>query len=270
VNTINARRLRFRTLWVVLTILVGALLAFGLRASADPFPPFWSGGAGAAIHFPPVQWPSEPAPSQCGATCGEWKPYSRFQNSVDDPRTQDPSNGGTSPQNYVNIASSCVDKTLPSIYYFLHQGATPDQDVIMFRWRVEQIAHNYAIGPSPGTFGATDPWSSGLWSVLLDVDGDGFIDLAAHLDGSSGAPATAIDRIAGIWSKLPTQSLDYLGDPTHVKLIAHNPTAFVDQVTNRILNFQNSLTPVATWPNGAAETSWDYGTTRARLVATSP
>ena len=125
----------------------------------------------------------------------------------------------------MNIASSCLDKTFPSIYYALRQGAAPDgsQDVIMFRWRVEQIANNYATGPSAGNFGATDPWSSALWTVLFDINGDGYVDLAAHLDGSSGAPAAAIDRIAGIWSKLPTQSLDYIGDPTNVKLIAHNP-----------------------------------------------
>jgi len=130
-------------------------------------------------------------------------------------------------ENYVNVSSSCIDKTFPSIYYSLRQGAALDGSQDMFRWRVEQIANNYATGPSAGTYGATDPWSSALWSVLFDVDGDGYADLAAHFDGSSGSPSAAIDRIAGIWSKLPTQSLDYLGDLTNVKLIAHNPTAFL-------------------------------------------
>src|SRR5712691_10528377 len=179
-------------------------------AFPDPFPPYWNGGAGLAIHFPPVPWPAEPAdPKQCGTTCGEWLPYTRFQNGIDDPRTQDPSNGGTEPQNYVNISSSCVDKLFPSVYYSLRQGAAPDgsQDVILFRWRVEQIANTYATGPSAGNYGATDPWNSALWTVLFDVNGDGYVDLAAHLNGSSGAPATPIDLIAGIWSTLPTQSL---------------------------------------------------------------
>jgi uncharacterized repeat protein (TIGR01451 family) len=239
-------------------------------AHPDPYPPFWGS---AAVHFPPVLWPTEPAdPKQCGTNCGEWLPYTRFQSDVADPRTQDPSNGGTAPQNYVNVSSSCVDKTFPSIYYALRQGAAPDgsQDTIMFRWRVEQIANNYATGPSAGSYGASDPWSSALWSVLFDVDGDGYVDLAAHLDGSSGSPSAAIDRIAGIWSKLPTQSLDYLGDPTNVKLIAHNPTAFIDPATSKILNFQGTNTPIASWPNGAAETRWDYGTTRSKVVTTSP
>ncbi|MDP9225255.1 MAG: DUF11 domain-containing protein, partial [Actinomycetota bacterium] len=253
-------------------VAMGAALAFCVvtSAMADPFPPFWGSGA---VHYPPVAWPTEPAdPKQCGPSCGQWLPYTRFQNGIADPRTQDPSNGGTAPQNYVNISSSCIDKTFPSIYYALRQGAAANgsQDVIMFRWRVEQIANNYATGPSAGSYGASDPWSSALWSVLFDVNGDGFIDLAAHLDGSSGSPSASIDRIVGIWSKLPTQSLDYLGDPTNVKLLGHNPTAFVDPGTSRILNFQDTVTPSPNWPNGAAETRWDYGTTRAKVVTTSP
>jgi hypothetical protein len=234
------------------TAALSILAVVSNTAHPDPYPPYWGS---AAVHFPPVLWPSEPAdPKQCGASCGEWLPYTRFQNNIADPRTQDPSNGGTAPQNYVNIASSCVDKSFPSIYYSLRQGAAPDggQDTIMFRWRVEQIANTYATGPSAGTYGATDPWNSALWSVLFDVDGDGYVDLAAHLDGSSGSPSAAIDRIAGIWSKLPTQSLDYLGDPTNVKLIAHNPTAFIDSGSSRIFNFQGTNTPIASWPNGAA------------------
>ena len=31
---------------------------------------------------------------------------------------QDPSNGGTTPQNYVNVSSGCPDQSLPSIYYY--------------------------------------------------------------------------------------------------------------------------------------------------------
>lgn len=248
--------------------------AFAGNAKSDPYPPAWTGigncgTAGNACHFKPAPWPSEPAdPANCGATCGDWQPYTRFQGSVNDPRVQDPSNGGTRPQNYVNIASSCSDQAKPSIYYSLQQGATPAEDVIMFRWRVEQIANTYATGPSPGSFGATDPWNSALWTVLFDVDGDGFRDLAAHLDGSSGGPSVPVDRIAGIWGNIPTQSIDYVDDPS-IHLIAHNPTGFVDSGTGRILNFQDSVTPTTSWPNGSAETTWDYGTTRARLVSTS-
>lgn len=88
--------------------------------SAAPFPPVWDGGDGAAIHHAPVAWPVEPADLRnCTENCGDWKPYTRFQQSMKDPRNRDPSNGGTAPQSYVNVSSSCVDTALPSIYYYL-------------------------------------------------------------------------------------------------------------------------------------------------------
>ena len=213
-------------------VSTGALLA-------NPFPPEYGpvDEANGPVHFAPVAWPVDaPTPAQCGHTCGDWQPYDRFQNAVADPRIQDPSNGGTAPQNYVNVSSSCIDRSYPSIYYKLHQGIAPDgsQDVIMFRWRVEQIANNYATGPNAGSFGATDPWSSGLWTVLFDIDGDGYRDLAAHLNGSSGSPSEPIDLIAGIWGTIPTQSIDYVTDPS-IRLIAHNPTAFSSG--SQLLNF---------------------------------
>ncbi len=257
-------------------LIAGAMsvIAVWQSASADTFPPTWNGLAacgdvGEACHFAPAGWPSEPAdPADCDENCGGWQPYTRFQNGVADPRTQDPSNGGTRPQNYVNIASSCSDRVLPSIYYYLSEGAAPDgsDDVIMFRWRVEQIANTYATGPSPGRFSATDPWSSALWTVLFDTNGDGIRDIVAHLDGSFGSPSTAIDTISGIWGDIPTQSIDYINNPD-IHLIAHNPTAFTDSGTDRIYNFQGSLTPTTNWPNGSSESDWDYGTSRARLVS---
>ena len=234
-------------------------------------PPYWQGGTGPAVPYPPVPWPAEPAPSDCGATCGEWRAYTRFQNSLNDPRTHDPSNGGTSPQNHVNIASSCDDKTRPSIYYSLRKHPTdPSKDVLMFRWRVAQDAHTYATGPSASTFRSGDAWSSALWTVLFNLDGSGYRTLAAHINGSSGSPSAPVDTLAGIYSKIPTQSINYLDDPDNIKLLATQPTAFVDEGTGLLLNFQNSATPVPAWPNGSAETLWDYGTTRARLVSERP
>src|SRR5688572_26548557 len=190
-----------------------AAFLFSAISFADPYPPEWSNGAGPAIHYPPVAWPSEPANTQnCGANCGDWKPYTRFQNDVADARTKDTSNGGTAPQSYVNVASSCSDKTLPSIYYYLHRGATAADDVLMFRWRVEAGPHNYATGPSAGSYSATNPWSSALWTVFFDLEGSGYRSLAAHLDGSIGGPAEPIDRLAGIWGDSASQSLDYTND----------------------------------------------------------
>jgi len=177
--------------------LLAILLLLSFSVIANPFPPNWSNGTGVAIHNAPVFWPTEPVDAaDCDDSCGQWKPYTRFQNSVNDPRAKDDSNGGTAPQNYVNIVSSCVDKNLPSIYYYLHQGATPDDDVIMFRWRVEQIANTYATGPNAGSFSSSNPWSSALWTVMFDIDGSGYRSLAAHLNGSSGGPGEEIDLLA--------------------------------------------------------------------------
>ncbi|KGJ99076.1 beta strand repeat-containing protein, partial [Thalassotalea sp. ND16A] len=243
-----------------------ALILVASSVKSEPYPPLWSNGSGAAIHYSPVQWPAEPPdPADCGDDCGEWKPYTRFQNGLADPRTKDPSNGGTSPQSYVNVASSCIDKSLPSIYYALHRGNTEAEDVLMFRWRVESSAHTYATGKNAGAYGASNPWSSALWTVFFDLDGSGYRSLAAHLDGSIGSPAEAIDRISGIWGDSRSHSLDYDNDD-NVHLLGHNPTAFIGD-NNKILNFADNLTPTEDWLNGADETSWDYGTSRAKLVS---
>jgi uncharacterized repeat protein (TIGR01451 family) len=250
--------------------LFGTLLAVAALVIGHPFPPLWSNGGGPAVHYQPVPWPAEPAnPANCGDSCGDWKPYTRFGNSINDARVQDASNGGTAPQNYVNVSSSCSDKAKPSIYYHLYKDALdPAKDVLMFRWRVEQAAHNYATGPSAGNYSSSNPWSSALWTVLFDIDGSGYRSLAAHLNGSSGSPAEAIDSLAGIWGETPTQSLDYLNDPK-VHRVGHNPTAVIG-ATGKILNFQDSQTPSETWPDGASATSWDYGMTRAKKVSASP
>ena len=111
-------------------LMLVSLLSAAWVAGADPYPPTLAVNGG--LHFPVMPWPAEdPNPANCGLQCGEWKPYTRFRNEVTDPRVQDHSNGGTAPQNYVKISSSCTDKRLPSIYYALKKGDTPEQDVIM-------------------------------------------------------------------------------------------------------------------------------------------
>jgi uncharacterized repeat protein (TIGR01451 family) len=261
---IKAVTLASRRWLLILMVAVGQLSLVVASVKADPYPPYWQGGSGPAVHFQPEPWPDEPAdPTQCGMNCGDWIPYTRYAFSINDARTQDPSNGGTSPQNYVNIASSCIDESYPSIYYYLDL----DNEVLMFRWRVEQIANTYATGPSAGSYSSSDPWSSALWTVFFDLDGDGYRDLAAHLDGSSGSPATPVDRLVGIWADVPnSQSLDYIDDP-NIYDLAHNPTGFVYSPTNKILNFHSTVaSPDDNWPNGAAETTWNYGPSRSKVI----
>ena len=236
-------------------ILLLLFLAGATIVTADPFPPYWTGGAGAAVHYQPAAWPAE----------ASWTPYSYSADDTNDAAVSDPSNGGTSPQNYVNVSSGCSDQTLPSIYYYFDSAT----NTLMFRWRVGTIANTYATGPSAGPYAATDPWRSALWTVLIDLDGDGFREFAVHLNGSSGDPDEPVDVIRVIYSNTPSQSIDYINDP-NIYLVSHNPTAFVDDATDRILNFHNTLTPDASWPNGAAETNWDHGTTRAVTIPNVP
>jgi len=248
---------------LALTLTFSAASIFVVWVWADSFPPYWGGGTGPAIHFPPAAWPTDDGDGELDF--GDWTPYTMVGNDIEDQKVQDPSNGGTSPQNYVNISSGCTDLSYPSTFTYFD----PANQVLMFRWRVEQIAHSYATGPSAGAHAAVDPWKSALWTVLIDIDGDGYREFAVHLDGSSGSPGSNVDRIVSIYSDTQNQSIDYVND-SNICLLEHNPTAFVDGPsdgnTDRILNFQNSLTPTASWPNGNSETVWDYGTTRAVLV----
>ncbi|HKS22733.1 MAG TPA: C25 family cysteine peptidase [Thermoanaerobaculia bacterium] len=248
-----------------------ALTIFALQANAQT-PPQYNNGTGAVTNgsaygggaaIAPVAWPLET----------QWVPYSwgtTYPDPVGDHAVKDlrssadPSNGGTTPQNYVSVSSGCPDSTLPSIYYFYNSSTK----TIYFRWRVNQIANNYATGPSAGAYGSSDPWNSALWTVFFSITGTGYRDFAAHLDGSSGAPAAPVDILRSIWSGLQTNSIDYVATPGIYSLFT-NPTAFVNSSTNKIEQFNGSAAPATVqWPNGASETRWDYGTTRSINLST--
>jgi uncharacterized repeat protein (TIGR01451 family) len=233
-------------------------IAFAFSASAGV--PYWDNGTGSEVNFQPVPWPTD----------AQWITYQYRADGINDQRTQDPSNGGTSPQAYVNVSSGCSDQALPSVFYYYDSV----NQVIFYRWRSENAPNNYATGPSPGAYSATSPWNSGQWSVLIDTNGDGYRDFALHLNGSSGSPSTPVDDLAVIWSPTLSNSIDYINDPANIHLISTNPTAFVQgnsgSTTNQILQFNGSaVLSTVQWPNGASETTWDYGTTRAVDISSS-
>jgi uncharacterized repeat protein (TIGR01451 family) len=240
--------------WSVLAIVTAAALVAPVAEGAVPY---WNGGSGPLVTYAPAPWPTD----------AQWlaQPYTRNNSSINDQRTQDPSNGGTSPQAYVNVASGCSDTALPSVYYYYDAA----RQVIFYRWRVENAPNNYATGPSAGAYGATNPWNSAQWSVLMDTNGDGFRDFAVHLNGSSGDPSKPVDVLNAVWSPTLSNSLDYENDP-NIHVIGRSYTAFVDSSTNQILQFNGLGQPKSVqWPNGASETTWDYGMTRAVDVSTS-
>ncbi|HYO75485.1 MAG TPA: hypothetical protein VE010_03395, partial [Thermoanaerobaculia bacterium] len=237
-----------------MSLIVGLVaLAFTSVAQAAA-PPYWSGGSGPAVKYAPAPWP----------TNAQWVAYTNSNSSINDQRTQDPSNGGTSPQAYVNVSSGCNDQALPSVYYFYD----PVRQVIFYRWRVENGPNNYGTGPSAGAFGNTNPWNSAQWTVMFDLNGDGFRDFAAHLNGSTGSPSAPIDVLNAIWSPTLSNTLDYENDP-NVHVVDSQYTAYIG-TNNQILQFNGTGAPTTVqWPNGSSETVWDYGSTRATDLSTT-
>ncbi|MFZ2492275.1 MAG: hypothetical protein WA208_12405, partial [Thermoanaerobaculia bacterium] len=234
-------------------IVVPIILLFALPAAAQRPVPYWDNGNGGEVKYDPVAWPTE----------GQWIPYTNGNASINDARTNDPSHGGARPQERVNVSSGCVDQSTPSVYYYYDSV----NQVIFYRWRVEAEPNSYAKGPAPGAYSSTDPWLSGQWTVMFDTNGDGYRDYAAHLYGSSGGPSTPIDILNSIWSQTLTNSIDFENDP-NIHQLFYNPTGFVQgtslSTNNQILQFDGTgAVSTVQWPNGASETYWDYGTTRA-------
>ena len=237
-----------------LTILMpAAASAHDYAAGAVPY---WNNGVDdptgllGGPDFAPVPWPAE----------NKWMPYTWENATINDPRVLDPSNGGTRPQNYVNVSSGCPDQSLPSMYIDY------ENNTLYFRWRVEQIPNTYATGPGPGAFSDVSPWKSAQWTVMMDTDGDGYREFGMQLDGSTGMPAYPVDILRTVYSNTLSQNMS--PHDRDIFELWHNPTGFVNDGTvtgplGQMLNFHGTNTPDALWPNGPAETVWDYGTTRA-------
>src|ERR1043165_140886 len=247
--------------------IFAAALAFVAPRLLAQSPPLYDGitykNGNGTTAIAPQPWPGET--QWVAYSWGTTYPDPVGDHAIKDLRSSaDPSNGGTTPQNYVSVSSGCPDSSLASIYYYFN----PTSKTIYFRWRVNQIANNYATGPSAGAYGATSPWNSALWTVFFSITGTGYRDFAAHLDGSSGAPAQPVDILRSIWSGFQKNSIDYVATPRIYSLFT-NPTAVLNNSTNQIEQYNGSGTKAAVqWPNGASETNWDYGTTRSINIST--
>ncbi len=234
------------------TLLLGSLLALPAAAATWPAAGAWPTLASAPVTARPVAWPAS----------GSWITYTSRGSSLTDPAVSDPSNGGTSPQSYVNVSSGAPDKSQPSVFW----SYDAVNQVVFYRFRLAAQPNTYATGPSAGSASTTDPWKSALWSVLIDINGDGYRDFAVQLNGSSGGPGTPVDRVSVIYSRTLSQSLDYATAGTGIQLVNQFAAAFVATDGGPILNFHGANAADASWPNGSAETVWDYGMTRSSLV----
>lgn len=194
-----------------------------------------------AQQFNPVAWPAS----------NEWRYYTLKDTFFADPAVQDPSNGGASPQGFVNISSGTPDKSQPSIYFALKNNT------VFIRFRVESDPNAY----TGNNAGNTDPWKAATWIMMLDVNGDGWRDFAIYLNGDGGSPSTPIDRIQIIYSRLTnTQAI---APQTGVYVINEifSAQAYTSGINNgRMKQYDgngNLLTPL----NWDLPTK-DYGTTR--------
>jgi hypothetical protein len=122
---------------------------------------------------------------------------------------------------------------------------------------VQAAPKTYATGPSAGTCANTSPFSSARSGPCSSIaDGGSFALCRAS---TAAALAGAIDASRRSTAS-KSQSLDYVNDASINSSRTIRPSS--TRHHGSVLNFQNSLTEHQL-ANGAGETVWDYGTTRA-------
>lgn len=194
-----------------------------------------------AQSFSPVAWPAT----------NDWRYYTIKDSMFADPAVQDPSNGGTSPQNYVNISSGSPDQSKPSIY-FAFQNNT-----MFVRFRVESDPNAY----TGNNAGNTDPWKAGTWIMMMDVNGDGWRDYSIYLNGDGGSPSTPIDRIQIIYSRLTNTQSIQPGTGIYLLGEIYGAEKYTSGPYNNKMkqyNGSGSLTEPPDWNNNTK----DFGTSR--------
>lgn len=179
----------------------------------------------------PASWPD-----------GSWQQYTADGvGSVDPDSSADNSHGGTSPN--PSLIDIVGDVTNGSIYYSYDSS----NDVVFFRIH---------IGDSPlATTGASEPFKSYTWTILLDTDGDGFKEFAIMIDGTGDG--TEPDDILVFYNNNPDQLLD-----PAIDIIWRQDTAFgaddgVDGETGNSAAWDLDTDPLIN----------DYGRTRASELA---
>ena len=205
--------------------------------------------------FSPVAWPQDLS----------YRPATLLSQSIKDNKVQDPSNGGTSPQSYANISSGSPDLTLPSIYY------ATDGTTLFIRFRVEGNGLLYSPGQAAGS---TDPWNSISWTMLLDVNGDGWRDFAIYLDGGSGSPSAPTDIIKILYSNITTsQTLDPTVSGVYLLSSYYCAQTYTSgQYAGQLKQYDGNgnLITSNVWSGGRTTAQVDFGTTRStNLTGTS-
>lgn len=190
----------------------------------------------------PGAWPSNY--SLGCSTC--FQPYSyKGDPASDSTGSADGSSGGTTPQSSADIVNDGNGVST----YFYGNGTS-----MYFRFTLN--------GPPGSLTGNGQPYSSTNWSILIDVDGDGYKEFAVMLFGSDGgaqpddllvmydnSASQALDQVAySIWrqdsARHPTLATTADGEPGGSVDWDVNPDAYVWNFSrSRIVQLDRSLSP---------------------------
>lgn len=127
-----------------------------------------------------------------------WIPYTRLGLGIKDKEgSTDPSNGGTTPTQYVDVVGNSL--SVVSVFY----GYDSLKQTLFVRMRMEVDVQTN----SPDGASNDDPFNNGTWCLLIDTDGDGWKEFVVMLDGQTGSPSSPIDETVVYYENTNTQSL---------------------------------------------------------------
>ena len=145
-----------------------------------------------------------------------------------------------------------------SVYYYY------DGFNIFFRSRMEGFPVSYKAAANAGSI---VPWASYQWNMLLDFNGDGILDFAAHLNGSTGGPSNQIDDVDIIWNNSGTNSLGYDANSNIHRIFSVKSARVYTSgaSTGQLEEYDgngNVVPSGSAWPDGRNTLVYDFGMTR--------
>lgn len=127
-----------------------------------------------------------------------WITYTRLGVGIRDQEgSTDPSNGGTTPTQYVDVVGSTLG--VPSVFYRYDMS----KQTLFVRMRMEVST----LTNSPDGASNDDPFNNGTWCLLIDSDADGWKEFVVMLDGQTGSPSSPLDEVSVYYENTNTQSL---------------------------------------------------------------